>query len=1080
MTTDILPGVLADLGRGDHRGVVVDSPPGAGKSTLVVRAATELAASGEPLIVVAQTNEQVDDLTVRLAEAAPDLPLAAQDYQPLARILRQPSVAVEAKVTDLPGWRVIVGTAAKWATVTDGNWPWAIVDEAYQMRSDMLLRIANRFERALFVGDPGQLDPFSTIDIDRWTGLTWDPMQSAVAVLLRHNPSMPVHRLPVSWRLPATAAPVVAEAFYPFTGFTSGTSLEQRQLAHTHLLIPVLRFQGARVKAQEITFEELVTGNKQFVVPLYQRTYSWSEKQWKPLWTAIREQAEGLLDRDQGPGHFLGSVVLSPGYTLPGGPQRWVVVDGQQRLTTLAILLSAVRDRVRDEDEKLATHIHEDFLVNRWEQGDDELKVLPTQADRAAFRACICGEPNAGAAGGIGEAYRFFQRTLEVYDDPDDPADLHRVFKVITRRLELVWIAADRDDNVHRIFESLNNTGLALSQADLLRNYLFMLLPTRGEQVYASLWQPMQDDLGSKDLELLAWLDLVMRGQAKVRRDDVYRQQQRRLRYLEGLRDEAAVEAEIAELARRARLLGLLQHPERENHPGVRAALERLAAWDAVTTYPIAITVLNRRDQNTVSDAEAVEALTCMESFLVRRMLCGTPTNNLNRILNSAPPEIAEGPVVEKIREYLSRERHYWASDDAIREAIRDRNFYWSGRAQQRQFVLRRLEESHDHKEPVDWSLASLTIEHVMPQTLNQAWRRELEPVVPAGQSVREIHAAFLHTLGNLTLSGYNVQLSNRPFTEKRGMLRDSGLAMNHAIARNATWGPEEITVRADDLAERALRLWPGPISRPAEPPMERPKWRLLRQVLTALPAGTWTTAGDLAEVISSYQGVVARQLRNNAFPHAWRILEEDGTVPSDFQWSDPAREDDPAQVLATEGVRIIDGIADEYQRMWAVELADAAGLETEEPGIPAHSDDSLLGSFWTALESGEAPGAADGLRALLDVWRSLGGDLRVVGDEELVGYLCWGGESPLAPWEINPENGYIEIAFRRIKTQAPFDDVSVREHFRKLCNAIDGVTVPAAKIDFRPWFPLRVFESPQSGEAARHALEWFAEMARA
>jgi hypothetical protein len=231
--SDALSDVLADLGRGDHRGVVVDSPPGAGKSTLVIRAAVSLAADGEQIIVVAQTNEQVDDLVVRLADAAPAMPigrLSACQYLPPPRVSGRPSVAIGTRVTDLAGCPVIVGTAAKWATVTDGSWPLAIVDEAYQMRSDMLLRIANRFERALFVGDPGQLDPFSTIDIDRWTGLTWDPMQSAVAVLLRNNPDMPVHRLPVSWRLPATAAPVVAEAFYPFTGFLAGTRAEERRL----------------------------------------------------------------------------------------------------------------------------------------------------------------------------------------------------------------------------------------------------------------------------------------------------------------------------------------------------------------------------------------------------------------------------------------------------------------------------------------------------------------------------------------------------------------------------------------------------------------------------------------------------------------------------------------------------------------------------------------------------------------------------------------------------------------------------------------------------------------------------------
>ncbi|MBM7079423.1 AAA family ATPase [Micromonospora humida] len=232
----VVAAVLADLRSGDHRGVVVDSPPGAGKSTLVVRAAAELAAAGEPLMIVAQTNEQVDDLIDRLATKAPELRigrLSATDYRPSERVRGHDTVRVASKVADLGDPAVTISTAAKWATVTTGRWPWAIVDEAYQMRSDALLRVAGRFERALFVGDPGQLDPFSTVETLRWTGLSWDPMQAAVAVLLRHNPELPVHRLPVSWRLPATAAPVVAAAFYPFTGFRAGTGPADRALTLT-------------------------------------------------------------------------------------------------------------------------------------------------------------------------------------------------------------------------------------------------------------------------------------------------------------------------------------------------------------------------------------------------------------------------------------------------------------------------------------------------------------------------------------------------------------------------------------------------------------------------------------------------------------------------------------------------------------------------------------------------------------------------------------------------------------------------------------------------------------------------------
>ncbi|GAA0796678.1 helicase [Spirilliplanes yamanashiensis] len=252
----VVDAVLADLASAGHRGVVVDSPPGAGKSTLVVRAAGVLAAAGEPLMIVAQTNEQVDDLIERLGARSPEIRvgrLSAVDYAPSDRVRTHPACRVAAKVTDLGDPAVTIGTAAKWATVTEGTWPWAIVDEAYQMRSDALLRVAPRFARALFVGDPGQLDPFSTVELDRWTGLSWDPMQSAVAVLLRHNPELPVHRLPVSWRLPASAAPVVASAFYPFTGFRSGTGPGDRRLHFAGDVPPAL----ARAAATGWGYEEL-------------------------------------------------------------------------------------------------------------------------------------------------------------------------------------------------------------------------------------------------------------------------------------------------------------------------------------------------------------------------------------------------------------------------------------------------------------------------------------------------------------------------------------------------------------------------------------------------------------------------------------------------------------------------------------------------------------------------------------------------------------------------------------------------------------------------------------------------------
>ncbi|MFB7088147.1 AAA domain-containing protein [Streptomyces sp. NPDC056296] len=230
--------ILHDTLHGTERGVVVDSPPGAGKSTLVVRAALELAEAGRTLMVVAQTNAQVDDLVLRLAEKNPDLPvgrLHSSDADPYDKALDDlANVRKSAKAADLAGQAVVLSTAAKWAHVkVDEPWRHAIVDEAYQMRSDSLLAVAGLFERALFVGDPGQLDPFATVGSEQWAGLSYDPSASAVTTLLAHNPALPQHRLPVSWRLPASAARLVSDAFYPYTPFRSGTDHGDRALSFT-------------------------------------------------------------------------------------------------------------------------------------------------------------------------------------------------------------------------------------------------------------------------------------------------------------------------------------------------------------------------------------------------------------------------------------------------------------------------------------------------------------------------------------------------------------------------------------------------------------------------------------------------------------------------------------------------------------------------------------------------------------------------------------------------------------------------------------------------------------------------------
>src|SRR5579884_301317 len=255
---------------------------------------------------------------------------------------------------------------------------------------------------------------------------------------------------------------------------------------------------GAEMEAAEAKIQRVLEGTKQFLVPHYQRPYSWTQDQWKTLWRDILE----LLEDPEAKPHFLGSIVTSPARSVPEGVEKRLLIDGQQRLTTLLILLTLIRDRARQGGlTKLADRI-DDLVTNRHEDGPDHHKLLPTQSedatesDREAFIRLVSGTPFATKSG-IGTAYEFFAGRLR----RDDAPDLDELLRVLISKLTLVSIVLDDRDNPHRIFESLNGKGRPLSQADLIRNYFFMRLPEKDhERAYLDLWRPMQRRLGADAL----------------------------------------------------------------------------------------------------------------------------------------------------------------------------------------------------------------------------------------------------------------------------------------------------------------------------------------------------------------------------------------------------------------------------------------------------------------------------------------------------------------------------------------------------------------------------------------------------
>jgi alkylated DNA nucleotide flippase Atl1 len=852
---------------------------------------------------------------------------------------------------------------------------------------------------------------------------------------------------------------------------------------------------GAIMQAKETLFADLVQGRaQQFQVPLYQRTYSWTEKHLKQLWSDILEQAELLESGEKASTHFLGSVVLAPSPQNEATFPRWLVVDGQQRLTTLSLALAAIRDHVADTEPDEAERIDEEYLINKRKTGNDHLRLLPTQADRPQFAAHVRGPlTDRAAGGGIAAAYTFFRKKLVELDDPAAPQDVFRIEQAITSRLTLVAVTAERGDNVHRIFESLNNTGLKLSQADLLRNYLFMRLPTRGEHVYETYWLPLQDSLSNDELEQLMWLHLVLDGDDRVRRQDLYAAQQQR--FEDTGAGETEIEAYIRELHRRGAHFRRLLHPEEEPDPAVRAALRRLDAWQAAVTYPALMLLLDRRERGELDSSETARAMAYIESFLVRRMICRVPTNNLNRIFQAVPGQLPlDVPVTEGLHRLLSSENRFWPDDAELRDKIRTAPFYQYGRPQQRKLVLQRLEESYGHPEPVDFTAAQLTVEHVMPQSPGDEWLRTLSEEAADGESAEELHARFQHTLGNLTLTAVNAELSNHPFERKQDLLRGSHLEMNRRIAATERWGVREILARADELADRAIALWPAPLRGVGRAERSR-DWQLAHQVLAALPHGTWTSYGDLAAFLGSGAQAVGNHLANTpGVVHAYRVLTSEGKVSDGFRWATPqdAGSDDVRARLAADGIRFTaTGAADPAQRLTADDLAallvgtddEADGEDTAQDGtLQAPGGETRAERFFRQLTADDSPGTVEAVRALFAHWKGLGGWIgHGAGRVTTSAFLMLGevggpgrGIWPLTLYPGTGRGGTAEVVFQYLAAREPFTDRAMRAEFLARLNELDGVDIPEGKLELRPSIRLSLLEKDRNRELLAETLTWF------
>lgn len=559
------------------------------------------------------------------------------------------------------------------------------------------------------------------------------------------------------------------------------------------------------MKASETKLIRIIEGTNQYLVPHFQRPYTWQKKNWETLWVdivALTPVADAIEGGGSPPEHFMGAMVTAPAHSVPEGVTKYLLIDGQQRLTTLLIFLAAIRDQAKaTQDEKLASRIQEMYLTNRYQDGLDQYKLLPTQGnepthnDRTAFLAIMDGVTSLAASSGtLHAAFQYFARALRDYAGEQ----LSALMTAIVSRVFLVSIVLERDDNPYSIFESLNAKGQPLSQADLVRNFFFMSIDAeRHDEIYRNKWIPIETAIERENMEAYVRHFLIREG-SLVKESNVYYTLKKRVED----RGRERAESVLDDLLRVSKHYACFLFPEKEHAGEVRRRLIRLQRLRATVCYPFLLKVFEDRAAGRVDDNATVTILDVIENFIVRRYVCGTIRAELNELFTSLHRSASRFSLLaEGVKEVLGS-RNY-PTDEEFSESLQARKLYGAGEVRDRaKLILERLEQSWPSKEEV--GLQDLTIEHLMPQTLTAWWREHL------GQESDEVHQLHLHTIGNLTLTGYNAELSNSEWPKKRELLRQSKLSINTVVATNEAWRREEIELRAMNLATRALEIWPN------------------------------------------------------------------------------------------------------------------------------------------------------------------------------------------------------------------------------------------------------------------------------
>lgn len=566
------------------------------------------------------------------------------------------------------------------------------------------------------------------------------------------------------------------------------------------------------LQAGETTLNKLLNTSRQFIVPIFQRNYSWQKNQYEQLWFDIL-RASKFKEKQN---HFIGSIVYIDMGTPAGRPQQLLLIDGQQRLTTISILLCAIKDYVQkfNLETKLINlaKIKNQFLYNSDEIDEDKYKLLLNVQDKETYIKLIdntiftVNKP----ATNIIKCYEFFYERIE--DFIKEYGQIDEIYAGIFK-LSLVSISLDKDsDNPQMIFESMNSTGKDLSQTDLLRNYLLMdLTPEKQTRLYKTYWKSMEElfgediyknDVNKFDYFIRDFLTLKSDTGYICKINNVYENFKRY--YLDNNCEKFVVLKDLFTYAKYYACIDLLQEKDDE----LKLYWQEFKKLDSHVVYPFLLKLYDDYSCQILIKEDFKKILQVVISYLWRRAICEIPTNSLSKTFATLYQAVDKEDYVNSIIKAFVFKSSYkrFPSDYEVREKLQIKDIY---HFRLRKYLLEAL-ENYYHKEPIDLNTANYTIEHIMPQNIehNLSWQQML------GEDWQEVHSLYLHSLGNLTITGYNAEMSNKSFVEKvngESGFKHSHLKLSESIAQCDVWNKKAIQRRTNILTDIILKIWKYP-----------------------------------------------------------------------------------------------------------------------------------------------------------------------------------------------------------------------------------------------------------------------------